>query len=344
MKSLGNVTIYDVAKKANCSAATVSLVMKGNTKVSFRTRERVLKCAEELKYRPNYLARGLVSQRTNSIGVIVSNLSNPVFSEIISGIDSYASAHNYYLTIGVTYFQSEQEKHFLDIFSHNRTDGIILLPTDWDAVREDVLELCGRGYPICISGIHPGTDNLSYVASNMVDGAFMSVEYLIKQGHTDIAFLAGASSVNISERLTGYKKALSIYGIDVKDEYIIASEVDFDSIRVTLKTFIRQHPKVTAIFCMYDYIALAAIKAMKDLNLRVPEDISIVGYDNINIAEFYPVGLTTVDTSNRQIGEMSGRILINMIEKENYTVQGIQLTPKLIVRESTAPVRPARNG
>ncbi len=344
LKGTGNVTIYDVAKKANCSTATVSLALKGDPKVNFKTRERVIQCAQELKYKPNYLARSLVNQRTNSIGVIVSNLNNPVFSEIISGIDSYISQHNYYLTIGVTYFQSEREKHFLDMFSHNRTDGIILLPTDWEAVREDALELRQRGYPVCISGIHPGTDALSYVASNMVDGAFMSVEHLIRLGHTDIAFLAGSASANTHERLAGYKKALSIYGIDVNEDYIITSEVDLSSIRATLKKFIREHPAVTAIFCMYDYIALAAIKAMADLHLRVPEDISIVGYDNINIAEYYSVGLTTVDPDNKQIGELSGRILVNMIEKEKYTDQGMLLTPKLIVRESTAPHQTAQGG
>lgn len=337
MRNLGNVTIYDVAKMANCSTATVSLALKGDPRVNYKTRERVLQCAKELKYQPNYLASGLANQRTNSIGVIVSNLNNPVFSEIISGIDNYISGQNYYLTIGVTYFQSEREKYFLDMFSHNRTDGIILLPTDWEAVKADTIDLRKRGYPVCISGIHPGTEELSYVSSNMVDGAFMSVEHLIRLGHRHIAFLSGASSENTKERLEGYKKALSIYGIDFNEDYLITSENDLSSIRATLKQFVQKHPLVTAIFCMYDYTALAVIKAMADLHLRVPEDISIVGYDNISIAEYYSVGLTTIDPGNKQIGELSGRILVNMIEKESFTDQGMLLTPKLIVRSSTAP-------
>ena len=335
LKPDGKITIYDVAREAGCSTATVSLVMKGDSRVNAKTAERVLKCAEELNYRPNYLASSLASKKTNTIGVIVSNLNNPVFSEIICGIEEFISKCGYSLTIGVTYFSVERERHYLDLFSRNRTDGIVLLPTRWAESRAMVLELQKQGFPMCVSGINPNEQNISFVASNMSDGAFLSVEYLIKMGHRNIAFVAGDSTLEgRTERFEGYQRALKLYGIDFNPEYVIKSEVDFASIRNAMLPFMKKHPDVTALYCMYDYIALAVIKAMSDLNLRVPEDISIVGYDNIDISEYYPVGLTTVEPGNKKIGELSGRIIVNMIEKSGDQTQSMLLTPKLITRNS----------
>lgn len=340
MKTKTTANIHDVAKLSGFSIATVSLAIKDDPRVNNNTREFVKKCATELNYRPNYLAKSLVTRNTNNIGVIASNLNNPVFSEIISGVEEIISGQGYYLTIGVTNFDVDCEKHYLDMFSHNRADGIILLPNDWERIRDDVFTLCDSGYPVCVSGINPKTNKISYVTGDMAEGAFLSIEHLIKLGHRKIGFLAGSrTSASIEERYAGYKKAMRIYGIDVSPEYVINTETDLASIRNSLKLFLSKNSDVTAIYCMYDYIAMAAIKAIGDLNLRVPEDISVVGYDNIAISEYYSVGLTTVDPGNKQIGQLSGRILVNMITKTDYEHQHMMLSPKLIVRESASAAR-----
>lgn len=332
----GKVTIYDVAKAAGCSTATVSLVLHNDKRIKEETRQKVQECISQLSYKPNYLASSLANQCTQSIGIIVPEMTNPVFSELVHGAEDFLSKNGYHVIIGSTNQDLEKERLYLDMLSGKKVDGLIILPTFLSEIEGKLQELKEQHFPFIIMGVKSPVANMNYVSTNKVEGAFIGVEHLIQRGHKNIAFVRGSTvEEHSSERLEGYMNALNIYGIPFREEYVIKSKQDFSDVREKVREFKKAHPEVTAIFCLFDYIALAVMKAVSDLKLRIPEDVAVVGYDNIQLDEYLPVGLTSIDTNNNKVGEIAARIVLNQISTGSEEVQRILLTPKLVVREST---------
>ncbi len=330
------VTIYDVAKAAGCSTATVSLVIHNDKRIKEETRERVKACIRDLAYTPSYLASSLANQRTQSIGIIVPDMTNPVFAELVHGAEEFLSHNGYHLIIGLTNQNLEKELLYLDMLSGKKVDGLIILPTFLKEIEEKLQELKAKKFPFVVTGIKSSSSEVNYVSTNKVEGAFIGVEHLIKKGHRNIAFVRGSElEEHSSERLEGYMKALNVYGIPFNPEYVIKSRQDFADVREKVGLFMEEHPEVTALFCLYDFIAMAVLKALNDRKLRIPEDVAVVGFDNIQLDDYLPVGLTTIDSNNLKVGEIAARILVNQISSGMDEIQHVILTPKLVVREST---------
>jgi DNA-binding LacI/PurR family transcriptional regulator len=337
MKEKGKkVTIYDVARAAGCSTATVSLVLHNDKRIKEETRDKVRECIVALSYRPSYLASSLANQRTQSIGIIVPEMTNPVFSELVHGAEDFLSKNGYHVIIGSTNQDLEKEKVYLDMLSGKKVDGLIILPTFLHEIEDKLKELQAMRFPFVITGVKSAMQDVNYVSTNKVEGAFIGVEHLIQRGHRSIAFVRGSEvEEHSSERLEGYIKALNVYGIPFRQEYIIKSRQDFSDVREKVRTFKEDHPEVTAIFCLYDYIAMAVMNALYDLKLSIPKDVAVVGYDNIQLDEYLPVGLTSIDGNNYKVGEIAARILLNQITAGTEDIQHVILTPKLVIREST---------
>ncbi len=333
------VTIYDVAKMAGVSTATVSLAIHGDKRIKQETADRIRECIQKLEYNPNYLARGLANRRTYSIGLIVPDLGNPLFSEIVGGAESYLSQHGYHLLIGLTNQNLEKEKFYLtSMLRGGKVDGVILMPTYIEELKGTLQSLLKDNIPFVLSGVPCDGLEVNYVSSNMEEGAFLAVEHLVKKGHTRIAFVSGEVSETQSEqRLAGYKKALALYGLPYRPEYVLHNSQNFDDVRASVTALMTEHPEVTGFFCLYDLIAYATIRAICDSGRSIPGDCAVVGYDNIQLDDYLPITLTSVDANNANMGEIAARLVLNQIENKDKVIppQHITLTPRLVEREST---------
>ena len=294
---------------------------------------------EQFNYTPSYLASSLASQRTYNIGLIIPDLRNPIFSEMIKGIESLLQDFGYHILIGVTEQVLEKEKYYLNFAHSQKVDGLILFPSFLNEVQDEIIQLATDRFPLVICGIPiEASTNISYVSSNISEGAYLAIESLIKRGHQHIGFVSGEKKpLQMNERISGYKNALSIYNLPFNEDLLLFSDPDLPSVTMACTQFLQMHPEVTALFCSYDYIAPAVMKAVQQLGLRIPQDIAIVGYDDIELNHFMPVEMSSVRTNNFKIGETAARIVLNLLQNPDSEPQRIVLPPVLMERDSSVP-------
>jgi LacI family transcriptional regulator len=338
--SLGKgITIYDVAKKANVSISTVSRVFNGNASVSKKTRKKVQKAIEELNYIPNALARGLVCQSSKTIGLVVSDLSNPFFTNVIDGIESILSEKGFSALLCDTHYSFEKEIRYISQMLEKRVDGIIIFDTNSRDV--DLINRVKNIIPIVsVQSNFKGVDSI-----NTTDdiGAYEAVDYLIKLGHKKIAFLVYDNArLAVMNRLKGYVSAHRANGIPINRSYIINPTDDSSSKNATIGGYCManelfdRHPEVTAIFAYNDAIAVGACLAANERGLKIPDDINIVGFDDIEMASLINPKLTTVAQPLFDMGKNAAELILKKLrEGKESTTQIILLPTSLVIREST---------
>ena len=335
---MGKVTIYDVARLAECSTATVSLVFSGDNRIRPRTRQRVLDIANQIGYRPNYIAQSLSKKSTNTLGVIVPNIDNPVFSQMIAGIETYANSKGYNLLLGLSDSNRTKESFYLKMLQCERVDGLIILPTFMDLLENELNVQNTPTLPIALCGSSGSSNssNISYAKCNNQAGAMLAVNHLIDTGRKRVGCIfPSVSKEQYYSRQKGYKDALKQHNIPYDEELIKICAADNDAIFLATRELINaKHPD--AIFCLYDYCAISVMRAIYSMNLRIPEDISIVGYDNIPISAFLPTSLSTVDTQSKEVGMKAAELLIEKINNPETPTRHITIMPKLITRESSS--------
>lgn len=335
---MSKVTIYDIAKVANCSTATVSLALSGNERIRLETRQRILDIADQLGYTPSYIAQSLSKRNTNTLGLIVPNISNPVFSQMVSGIETYANSKGYNVIFGLSDSIREKELFYLDMLQSKRVDGLIILPTFMDMLEEKLnaqdsfkssIVLCGS------SGASTGID-ISYAKCDNRIGGYLAVKHLIDTGRKRIGCIFPISDEQqCHSRKAGHMDALKEYNIEYNESLVKLCATDDSSIFLATKQLLeKEHPD--AIFCLSDYSTISVMRAIYSLGLRIPEDISVIGYDNIPVASYLPTTLSTIDTRSMEVGQKAAELLIQKITNPDTPVQQITLKPELIVRESTS--------
>lgn len=332
-KFLDMVTIKDVAKKANISITTVSRVLNQSTHtVNPKTKERVLKAVEELHYRPNFFARGLLKKGTQTVGVIVPDISNSYYSEITHGIENIANKNGYTIIICNTYRLSSKVVNYIDVLAERQVDGIIFAGgINGKKFLEESLKK--NALKVVLIGNH-GLDFPSVQIDNFA-GAYNVISYLIKLGHRDIGFIKGPlKSITSRERLKGYRKALRDNHIKVEDSLIKRGDFTPKGGVEATKSLINQKIKPSAIFCANDQMAIGAIKVLRESEYRIPEDIAIVGFDDIEIASYIRPSLTTISVPMYRLGQTAMVDLLNII-KGKEVKKKVVLQTKLIIREST---------
>ena len=331
------VTIKDIAKEAGVSPRSVSLVLNNAGRISKATRERVLKIAHDLNYQPNILARGLVNGRTYLIGVVFPYLTNSFFTSIISKIEEYSMSDGFDIILGNSSSSLELERGAIQRMVNRKVDGIICCPDP--RYYEFYSKLAETGLPMIQIMTHIKHANSHSVLVDDENGGYLATKHLIDLGHSNIGYISYTEDYyqEIVLRNSGYRRALIEKGISLDlEKYEVQSDLSFNGGYNAAKELLARDRQVSAIFAPTDLAALGAVKACLDSGRKVPEDISVVGYDDIDLAKYqiqYP--LTTIAQPKDVIGTIAYSMLKKLIAGNK--IESVVLKPELVIRKTTAP-------
>ncbi|MCD6120373.1 MAG: LacI family DNA-binding transcriptional regulator [Spirochaetales bacterium] len=334
-------TIYDVAKLSGFSSATVSLALSGSTKIKETTKRKIRNAADKLKYHPNFLDRGLVKQKTKTICLIIPDNLNPVFAEITQGVEHIAYSRGYSIILCITNEDAKREKFYLDIMRNNRADGLLIFPTFFPVVQEEALKLKASNIPFVIVGRRIEGITSCYVTADLELGGYKVADYLIKLGHRKIGIIYGVANPDLGKsRMEGFKRAYLENGIQFNPELVKGCGYKIHDGYKVAKEFLSMENRPTALFAINDLLAIGALKAIKESGLRVPEDISIAGFDNIEFAYYSDPALTTISLKEKEMGKAAIEMLIDEIEHTSKDGQStsILIEPELVVRDSCSKI------
>lgn len=329
-----NPTMKDVALKANVSTATVSRALMNPDKVSQSTRFRVEQAAIEVGYLSHLLGRNIKRNESRTILVIVPDICDPFFSEIIRGIEVVAAAQGYLVLIGDCAHQNQQEKTFLDLIITKQIDGMLLLGSQlpFDASKEEQRNLP----PMVMANEFAPELELPTVHIDNLTAAFRAVSHLHELGHRRIACIAGPEEMPLCHyRLQGYVQALRRSGLTVDPQYIVRGDFTFEAGAQALDQLLSLATPPTAIFCHSDIMALGALSRAKRRGLRPPRDLSIMGFDNISLSEFCDPPLTTMAQPRFDIGREAMMLLLDQLQGQTVSSGSHLLECELILRGST---------
>lgn len=326
-------TMDDVAREAGVSRALVSLVMRNSDKVSEHSRAAVLDAAGALGYRPNLSARHLASKRTRTFGMVINDLHNPYFAGVADGVKAAADAHGYRLLLNSAFLSDEDERSALETFVDFNVDGIILSGA---RVSRAVIEHTAGSVPVAVASDPVQSTKVDTINNDDHAGATLVVEHLVGLGHRQIVHIDGGNGAGARERKAGYVEAMERHGLVpnvVPGVFTEASGVD------AAELALKQEAPFTAVFAGNDMSALGALDALDAAGRRVPDDVSLVGYDNTFVAALRHIGLTTIDQGRDRIGRLAVEMLIERVEDGRTDARHLTTAPTLIVRGTTAPPR-----
>ncbi|RXT05285.1 LacI family DNA-binding transcriptional regulator [Ammoniphilus sp. CFH 90114] len=326
-------TIHDVAKLANVSIATVSRVTSNENNVNEKTKERVMKAMEELGYKPNSAARTLRMAQSNIIVVLMINIKNPFFAEFIRGIEDVAREAGYYLLIGSTDGEADKEKEYIDLILENRVDGVILTTAGIDV--NSTIEKIHQNSPIVLAFDYIPDPDIPSISIDNESASRKITNHLISLGHRRIAHITGdMRRLQSQTRLSGYKQALYQHGIPVEESLIQEGGYQFEDGYLAAQKLLSFEKLPAAIYGGNDNVAIGALKAVQDAGLRVPEDIAVVGFDDVEMSSFTTPRLTTIHQPRFEIGKRAMEFLLKKIKQEKIDRPHIILEDHLVVRES----------
>jgi DNA-binding LacI/PurR family transcriptional regulator len=334
-KTPARATIVDIANRANVSKSLVSLVMRGASNVSEERRTAVLRAAEELGYRPNRLAQGLVRGRTHTIGVLFSDPHNLFFPEIVDGIQEEADLFQYRALLATGYRDPQREARAVRDLLERQVDGIILLsPQFSNRVIRDV----ALGTPTVLVGRRTREPFVDNIVNDDYAGATLAVEHLAELGHRRIAHITGGSYAGAGLRCRAYERTMRRLGLE-RHIQIVAGEFTDEGGYLGAQRLLSERERPTAIFVANDLAAMGVLAAVREASLSVPGDISLVGYDNSYLAQLSNVSLTSIDQPRHEMGSLATGLLLERIESERTEPRREVLKPRLVLRSTTAPPR-----
>lgn len=332
------VTRDDVAKRAGVSSATVSYVVNnGPRQVSPKTQAKVLAAIEELGYRPNAVARNLRMQRTSTLGLIIPDTFNPYFAEVARGIESVAFENGYIVVLCHSNYDIEKELRYVDVLSSERAAGVIWVPATNQLEPAD--RLAENHIPFLLLDRNTGRDSVLSVVADNFQGGYLATEHLISLGHKRIGCITRPAPLDHSnDRIRGYKTALEDHGLPIDQQLLVLGGYRFEDGRRAARELLTSEAPPTAIVGYNDLMAIGALRAAGELGLKVPEDLSIVGFDDIPGAAFTFPPLTSVCLPKEEMGRRAAELLLNAIAGENETEQSsLTIEVSLNQRQSTAP-------
>ncbi|WHY72672.1 LacI family DNA-binding transcriptional regulator [Fictibacillus enclensis] len=328
-------SMKEVARKADVSVATVSAVINNNKFVSEELRERIEAAIKELNYRPNRFAQGLKGKKTKLIGVFVTELTNPFYPNMLKQLEEMAFAEGYNLIMSTTGDDEKKELKLFESLMDLKVDGLVLATVD---NRESKLlyQVEQENIPYVLINRAPSNFEMNKVCVDSFKVGQLATSHLLSLNHQRIAFIGG-NRQNSVEREAGYRNTLENNGIEVNEELIFNAEYNVDQAYAVAKKLMRLKDRPSAIFAASDTMAYGVIKACLDEGLKVPEDLSVMGSDNIPHSEDFRVPLSTVDVHGSDIGAKGFELLHSNLEsKETFEPQQVIIEPSLIIRESTA--------
>jgi len=332
---VNNVTIYDVAREANVSMATVSRVVNGNPNVKPTTRKKVLEAIDRLGYRPNAVARGLASKKTTTVGVIIPDISSIFYSELARGIEDIATMYKYNIILSNSDQNTDKELHLLNTMLGKQVDGIVFMGGNITDVH--VEEFKRSPVPIVLAASVEEQAQTPSVNINYEQAIYDSVQLLVEKGHKRIAFVSGPMSepINSMRKLAGYKRALEEAGIAFDEALVAEGDYSYDSGIEALANLLEQSDKPTAVIAATDEMALGVIHGAQDRGVSIPEDLEVIGFDNTRLSLMVRPQLTTVVQPTYDIGAVAMRLLTKLMNKEQVEDQIVELPHRIEERQST---------
>lgn len=330
-----SATIYDVAREANVSMATVSRVVNGNPNVKPSTRQKVLDAIERLGYRPNAVARGLASKKTTTVGVIIPDIASILFAELARGIEDIATMYEYNIILSNSDQNKEKEMRLMETMLGKQVDGVIFMGGKLS--DELVEEFKNSPVPVVLAATVDEDRGTASVNIDYEAASLEAVHSLIEKGHKNVAAVIGPleDPINGQLKFSGYRNAMEKAGIEIKDGYVSVGDLSYDSGLQAAEAFLQLPEKPTAIFVGTDEMALGVIHGIQDAKLSVPDDIEIIGFDNTRLATMVRPTLTTVVLPMYDIGAVAMRLLTKFMNKEEVDEQNVILPHRIEYREST---------
>ncbi|WP_404449488.1 LacI family transcriptional regulator [Sutcliffiella horikoshii] len=331
-------TIKDIARVAGVSVTTVSRALNGYSDVNKKTRQKIEEVAKELNYSPNTVARSLVMKKSKTIGLLVSDMNregvkdNFTF-EVLCGINEASANSDYDLVLFSTTSSKQSEKTYTQLCRERRVDGVILqgIKTD-DPYLQEVVE---SDIPCVLVDIPQESSTVGYVTTDNVEGAKKAVAHLIDSGHRNIAMINGHEKADVSiRRLQGYMEVLNNEKLPFRPEWIKNGDFKEKVAEEVAVELLTEHPEITAVFCASDLMGLGVLKAVKRIGKKVPDDIAVIGYDDIMLASYSNPSLSTIRQDKFNLGFEAAVLLIDMLEGKEQSHARI-IDTKLIIREST---------
>lgn len=335
------VTIQDVARACEVAPSTVSNALSGKAHVSEETRSRIAEVAQQMGYRPSAVARSLRLQRSWSIGLLIGDITNPFFPELVRGVEDVAAAEQCDLILCNTDYSPEKEASYIQLLLDKQVDGLILASQQSDS--EAVVQLQQQGVPFVLVNRRHHLVQANYVGLDNRGGIASTINHLVGLGHRRIALLRGpadSKSTAAEERYHGYLAALKAHGLALDPDIVIESDYTMAAGYQAAQRLVALPDPPTSAICTSDVMALGAIDGFLERGWRVPEDVSVIGWDDIFVSSLRFIGLTSVRQDKREMGSTAARLLLKQVRaKRQRRAQEVILVPELMVRRTTAPAR-----
>ncbi|KGQ67724.1 substrate-binding domain-containing protein [Gallibacterium anatis] len=329
-------TMKDIARIAKVSTSTVSHVINNTRYVSDEIREKIMKVVNELNYTPSAVARSLKVKETKTLGMLVTATSNPFFAEVVSGVEQYCNQHHYNLIISSIDGNEQRLQQNIQTLIQKQVDGLLLMYSD---TRHAMVEQLNLNLPIVVMDWWPTELNADKIYENSEFGAYLATKTLIEQGHKNIAIITGKLDKSLAHnRLLGYQKALQDAHLPINPDWIIESHFDFEGGVEGMKKLLQITPRPTAVFACSDTIAVGIYQVAWQQGLHIPQDISVIGYDNIMLAQYLTPPLTTIHQPKAELGKLAVETLLERIKSPDLEYKTTMLQPQLIWRASVAKI------
>ncbi|MGG5252552.1 catabolite control protein A [Neobacillus sp. SM06] len=330
-----NITIYDVAREANVSMATVSRVVNGNPNVKPVTRKKVLEVIERLGYRPNAVARGLASKKTTTVGVIIPDISSIFYAELARGIEDIATMYKYNIILSNSDQNKEKELHLLNTMLGKQVDGIVFM--SGNITEEHVAEFEKSPVPIVLAGSIEESKTIPSVNIDYEQAVFDCVNEFIQKGHKQIAFVVGPlhEPKNAAQKLKGYQRALAEHNIPYNEELVVEGDYTYDSGLEAFDKLMEAAERPTAILVGSDEMALGVVHGAEDKGFKIPDDFEVITSDNTRLSLMVRPQLTTIVQPLYDIGAVSMRLLTKLMNKEKVSENTVVLPHRIEERKST---------
>ena len=326
-------TIRDVARQAGVSHQTVSRVINESADVLPETRALVEEAIKELGYRPSAIARSMARGQTHTLACISPNLTDYTFASVIEGAETEARQHGYFILSSSATDPDAFRELVDELVGHRRVDGLIVINPYSDARFEHLPE----NFPVVFVGARAHGEGISSVCLNDENVAYEATRHLISLGHTGIAMVTGPMEEDCSQdRTEGYRRALTEAGIPFDESMIVEGDWSATSGQDALLSFVEQGRAPTAVFAQNDRMAMGVLRAARDVNLKVPSQLAVIGVDDMPLSSYFDPPLTTMQQDMPRIGREATRILLDIINKKNTSLREVKLSAQLIVRQSTS--------
>lgn len=334
------VTIKDIAKQLGLSTSTVSRALRDSYEISAETKKLVIECAEQLNYTPNPIALSLKEKRSRSIAVLVCEIANSFFSQVINGVDAVAYDKGYNVIISQSHESLERENSDLQFLASRSIDGLIISMSSETANIEHLKKLHERGLPIVLIDRVSDEIDTHVVKVENFQSAYNGTLHLIENGYRNIACLSPSAYLSISnERIAGYRQALSDKGIDFDEklvQYCQRGGLDLPEVMQAMKTLMEHHNKPDAVFSLSDKLTLGAMQFIQINNIQVPDQLGIIGFSNSNVSQLFNPALTIIQQPAYEMGKAATELLLKTIESKRPVDFEKRILPaELIVRNST---------